>query len=537
MVHGFRLWRRLAFLAGALAVLCALWAVAAAEPASDLSIDFSVEPSLMVAPGDVTMTFVIRNLSSRAVQNIYLSSADGLLSEPIGQIGAGESQTLVRPHTVTQEELDEGAIVYTISHDPGTDGGEKVVYNLSAAIVKGEPKPSVSFTRQLSSQFVPRGGQVTITYKIANTGNVALDGLRIRDSLGDFTGRLEQLDVGDTKTFISRVTLNGAAQSAPVLEYDVPGSGEFTLELDPAIINLASSDLNVSFSVGRLAFEKDAASAILILTNNGNVDFTNITVLDDVYGGVIADAISLPSGSKPAEIAHTYPLRGEGEYRWRITGMSSAGEALDLRTDTLSVEDEVAESTVNIGLAAEARTPRINRPGRVTFDFTITNTGNAMARDALLYEAGRGEIRRLAVLPTGEPTVCSATYDVRGDAQFIFCLTYADAQGRLRTVSNAPIDIAIAADGAVPESFEGEAGSLRGESVKMGGNSSMFIVLLVIAGAALTVMLTILAVTSVRARRERLRRVAAEKQRVKAELGKTGTFPPVKAPPQKKKKK
>ena len=57
---------------------------------------------------------------------------------------------------------------------------------------------------------------------------------------------------------------------------------------------------------------------------------------------------------------------------------------------------------------------------------------------------------------------------------------------------------------------------------------------LIIAGAALTVLITILVVTSLRARRERLRRVAAEKQRIKAELDRTGSFPAVKAPAKKR---
>jgi hypothetical protein len=41
-------------------------------------------------------------------------------------------------------------------------------------------------------------------------------------------------------------------------------------------------------------------------------------------------------------------------------------------------------------------------------------------------------------------------------------------------------------------------------------------------------MITILAVTSIRARRERLKRMAAEKQRIKDQLGRTGSFPAVK---------
>ena len=118
----------------------------------------------------------------------------------------------------------------------------------------------------------------------------------------------------------------------------------------------------------------------------------------------------------------------------------------------------------------------------MTFDATIANVGNVMARDALLYEVNRGEIRRLAVLPLGEPSVCSAGYEVAEDSQFVFCLNYTDADGRQRTVSTEPIDVAIAPDGVSPEQV-GRAGmDLEGESVKLGGNSATFIVLLIIAG-------------------------------------------------------
>ncbi len=537
MVHTMQ-GRRLAALIGALLALCLSLAVLAeaASPEQALSIDFSVSPSAMVSPGDATLTFALRNVADRPVRNIYLSSADGLLSEPIGQLGPGESQTLVRPHSVTQEELDAGAIIYTVSHDPAIPGDEKVVYTLAAEIVKGDPQPGVSFTRQLSSGYVPRGGQVTVTYKIANTGNVPLSALRIRDVLGDFTGRLEQLGVGDVKTFISRVTLSEAAESAPVLEYAASSGEAFSQSLDPAPVRIAEGALDISFSVGRSVFEKDIADAILILTNNGNVDYTGITVLDDVYGGVIADAVSLPSGSAPVEIAHTYPLRGEGEFRWRITGASSAGETLDLRTDTLAASNVPESRSVEISLEATARTPRISRPGRVTFDFSIVNSGTVMARNALLYEVNQGEIRSLAVLPAGEPCVCSAGYDVSAATQFIFCLNYTDDQGRQRTVTSAPIEVTIAPDGAMPERFADRQDALRGESVKIRGNSATFIVLLIIAGAALTVMVTILAVTSLRARSEKLKRVAAERQRIKAELEKTGAIPPVKGAPKRRKK-
>ena len=531
--------RGLGRLAALMAALALLWAMAAGalseETASSLRIDFTVQPSVMVAPGDVTMTFVIENITDRPVRNVTLSSGDGQLSEPIGQIGPGETQTLVRPHTVTEEELDAGEIAYTVSHDPMLAGEPKINYPLSAAIARGDAVPGVEITRQLSSPYVTRGGLVTVTYKLVNTGNVPLSSLRLRDALGDFTGRLERLDVGESKTFISRVALSEAAESAPELEYSVPSGETLTRALDPLPIGIASSGLDLAFSVGQTAFDDGTADAILILTNTGNVNYTGVTVLDDVYGGVIADGLTLPSGASPVEVPHTYPVRGEGEYRWRVTGMSDAGETLDLRTETLTLSNLPEDPAVVIDLQVAARTPRINRAGQVTFDATIANVGNVMARDALLYEVNRGEIRRLAVLPLGEPSQVTAGFEVDEDTDFVFCLNYIDADGHQRTVSTDPVSVVIAPDGETPERV-GRAGmDLEGGSVKLGGSTTTFIVLLVIAGAALIVMVTILAAASVRARAEKRQRLAAEKQRVKAEMGRTGSVPAVKAPNRKKK--
>lgn len=500
----------------------------------ELSIDFTIKPAEMVAPGDVTMTFVIKNESAFDVQNVYLTSADGLLSEPIGQLRAGESQTFLRPHTVTQEELDSGSVTYTLSHDSHYVGTGKVTYDLVAPIIKGDARPNVDFTRQISSEYVAKGGQLTITYRLHNTGNVAVNAVRIRDSLGDFTGRLEVLNIGETKTFISRVTINRETATEPVLEYTVPSGEGFTVRLDPTPIRLAESALDATLFVGRSVFDEDTADAVLTLVNNGNCNYTNITVLDDVYGGVIADSIVLPSGGNPVEVAYTYPIRDEAQYRWRITGTSGAGEALDIITDTMTLSAPETEPRVYVELRVAARTPFIRRAGRVSFDIAIENTGTAMGQDALLYEVTRGEIRKLAVLPTGDPIICTASYDVDQDAQFIFCLNYKDAEGHQRTVTTAPIDVKIGSGGELPESETEEAAlELKGTSRKL-GTSATFTILVIIAVVVMSSLIIILLMASRRARRERRQRQAAEKRRIKEEMGKTNPFTPLKLSKKKK---
>ena len=518
----------------ALALFCAPGLGEAPRGVDMLDINFSLNPGELVAPGETVMTFIITNRSGYEVKNIYLSSADGLLSEPIGQISPGETQTLSRTHEVTQEELDEGYVRYVITHDAALPGGDKVTHELTAPVVKSDPRPEVDFTRQLSSEYVAPGGLLTITYRVTNSGNVPVTAVYVRDELGDFTGKLEKLDVGASRTFISRVTVNTGAHSDASLEYKVPSGDTVTRRLDSAVIHIASSALEAEFSVGRSVFDPDRADAVLILTNTGNDDYHNITVLDDVYGGVIADSITLPRQSRPMEVAFTYPVRGEGEYRWRVTGVSQAGEALDRTTDTLTLHDELLSREIDIEMTVTALTPRINREGRVTFDVALANRGTVTARNLRFYEINRGELRKLAVLPTGEPSRFTVDYDVREDSQFIFCLDYTDADGLARTISSDPIVVEITPAGVTPEQLGGEPLKLEGDSVKL-NTSSTFTILLGVASAALVSMFTILLVTSLLSRKDKRRRAAAQKKKTREDPGKTAAFTPVKAKAQKAK--
>ena len=488
----------------------------AEETASDeLEVAFSISPTELVEPGDVTMTFELTNHSEHDIRNIYLTSDDGLLSEPVGQLAAGESQTLVRPYAVTQAELDEGRVRYVISHD-AAESAEKVSHNLSAPITKGDVRPDVDFTRQLSSRYVPVGGQLTITYRVSNNGNVPVSAVYIHDALGDFTGRLEQLPIGGTRAFISRVTINMESSSDASLEYTVPSGETVSRRLNPVTIRLSESALTHDFSVGRSAFDPERADAVLILNNAGNDDYSDITVLDDVYGGVIADGLSLPRESNPTEVAFTYPVRGDGEYRWRVTGVSQAGETVDFVTETLTLPIEKLPRTIDISMNIVPRASVISRPGNVTFDISLTNEGSVSVKELQLYEVERGNARSLTVLPTGEPCRFTVTYEVRQDSQFIFCLNYLDEEGRTCTISADPIDITIGPGGSAPEPLDSELMRLEGNSTKP-GNSSTFTILLVVASAALVSMFTLLLVTSLRARQDRRRR-AAERQRKRVML-------------------
>ncbi len=498
--------------AGGTGFLAAPWA--RAEEAPLLEIQVNAKPSELVEPGDVTLSFSIVNASGLDAQNVYLSSSDGLLSEPIGQIAAGDSQSFTRTHSVTQAELDAGEIGYTVSCDDPEDPDRKINYTIHASIHQSDRQPQVEFTRQLSSRYVVPGDTLTITYRVRNTGNVALNALRVQDTLGDFTGRVELLDVGASHTFISRVTLSEEAVSAPSLSYVVNAlDGQSFIEtLTEAVVQLARPQIEAQFSADYSAFSDSTAEVVLLLTNQGNVDYLNVRVMDDIYGGVIAGGLQIPKGSNPVEVSRAYPVRGDGGFRWRISGMSAAGERFELVTDTRTLEPREIDVLADVRLQATAETPRIRRAGSVGVRLRIENEGGADITDVALSEESLGELRRFAIVPAGGAIDCALDLEVAESTQFRFQVRYTDAEGWQSEADCDPVEVTIAADGVLPKGAKEGFIEFTGDSIKIGG-SSLFAVLMIAGCVVLIVLVVILIVASRRARIERQLRIAEARMR------------------------
>ena len=499
---------------------------ALAEEAPLLEIQLSAKPDELVEPGDVTLSFTIENASDRDAQNVYLSSSDGLLSEPIGQIGAGESQIFTRSHSVTQAELDAGEITYIISHDDPMDPERKVNYTVHASIHQSDRRPQVEFTRQFSSACFEMGDTVTILYRVRNSGNVAVNSLRVEDALGDFTGRVELLDVGESRTLISRVTLSGDAVSAPTLTYavDAPEGQSFSQSLCEATLQAVQPRISARLSADYSPFSESAAEVVLLLENAGGADYLNLCVTDDVYGGVIAEELQLPAGSDPIAVSCSYPVRGQGSFRWRVTGLSATGSRVDFLTNSVTLPPRQIDVLADVQLRAAAATPRIRRAGAVEVQLRIENAGDADVTDLVLSEESLGELRSFAILPADGAIDCAVELDVRESGQYSFHVQYTDADGWQDGVDSEPVEIAIAPDGVLPEGAKPGFIEFTGSSIKIGG-SALFGVLMIAGCVTLVVLIVILAVASHRARIQRQLRMAEEKVKRREGAGKARRSP------------
>ena len=495
-----------------------------------LDIRMTARPAELVEPGDVMLNFIIENTSDVDAQNVYLSSSDGLLSEPFGRIAAGETQSFNRQHSVSREELDEGIITYILSHDDPADPAGKVNYTIHTEIRRSDSLPQAEFTRQFSSRYAQPGGTLTVTYRIRNTGNVPLTNLRVQDTLGDFTGRVERLEVGDSRTLISRATIIEDTVSSAVLDYRMDASEDiYTCTLTDVPIQIAHPGMEIQFSAGYSAFSKSIADVVLLMINTGNVDYRDVCIMDDLYGGVIADSLIVPASGNPVEVSHAYPVRGDAGFRWRITGVTEAGEPVEFVTDTAPLSPAENNEDALLTLSADTATPCIRRSGDVAVTVRIVNEGGTDARDVLLSEATFGPLRRYEIIPADNMAERSFTFRVSEDTTYNFSLSYTDENGQEHSAQCAPLSVVINPDGVLPKGAKPGFIEFTGSSIKIGG-SSTFAVLLIAGCVVLLVLIIMLIIASRRARIEKQLRIAAEKQRRKEEIGKTNRFTPVRAP-------
>ena len=528
---------RLAAVLLAALLLCA--ATARAESAATatppplrriLEISLSSRPAELVSAGEVMLSFSIANNSDFDAQNVYLISADGLHSEPLGQIGAGEVQTFNRSYTVTETELDSGEISFVVSHDSPNLGAEPVSYTVSTPIARSIAAPQAEFTTQLSSDCAPAGGTVTVTYRVRNTGNVPLTQLRVNDTLGDFVGRVEMLDVGETRVFTGHVTINAAARSEPSLSYTVPAEDgrTYETELSPRTIAIAAPELSLSFAADCETAEPGGTVTLtLMLRNLGNVGYRHITVTDAVRGDLVASSQTLPAGSDPLLVSRVYPVRGDGEYQFHVSAVCETGERVNMDTERIAVPMSAPRAAGGIELSASTETPVIRRSGNVTFDLSLSTNAAEGVRDVRLSEQTRGEIRTFEIIPAGGPLCAQASYPVSEDSEFTFIADWTDAQGT-HIVRALPVEVAIGRDGVEPDADEKSGEGLSATARVLVGEGSVYIYL--IAGGVLVLIGLIFAlwITSRKERRASREREAQQRQKRREELEKTNPFVPVK---------
>ncbi len=152
-----------------------------------------------------------------------------------------------------------------------------------------------------------------------------------------------------------------------------------------------------------------------IVTNVGNVDLSDVTVSDDVFGAVcgfgllaMGDSATCTVTTVAVEGQHANTGTATGWYQGQSTSDSDPGHYLG-RPPFIPKPKLDFEKWVNGADADKAPGIYVTPGSPVTFEYRVTNTGNVTLDNILVADNVLGIICWVATLAPGETTVCTAT--------------------------------------------------------------------------------------------------------------------------------
>ncbi|WP_437920220.1 DUF7507 domain-containing protein [Sphingobacterium sp. LRF_L2] len=185
--------------------------------------------------GDViTYSIVLINEGNRAATNIVISdsNADRQQIASISTLAVGESRTFTATHTVTQDDLDRGAVYnqavvswrniegHTLQ-EQSTDGaplGTSSIWydpkcpDCTITVVQQQASLTLLKTTDRTRIFNKVGDVIEYWLTLQNTGNVSIRDVVLTDENSDEKqlGQVSRLAVGQTRTFVASHTLTQA---------------------------------------------------------------------------------------------------------------------------------------------------------------------------------------------------------------------------------------------------------------------------------------------------------------------------------------
>ncbi|TPW77637.1 DUF7507 domain-containing protein [Schumannella soli] len=408
---------------------------AVAAPAPSISVTQTATPTTGVKVGDqVTFTVTGTNNGNVTLGSVTLADSLGGLGTPVptwpGQqrtLAVGQTVTWQIPYTVTQADVDAGAIQNIATVSGTSPKGVAVSRDATATVTPTVAGPKIGVTDQ--GALAPgatgvAGDKVTWSYVIANTGDVTLTGITATESqtnatavtYGTWPAATGVLAPGQSVTATSSYTLTqadvnrgtvssgvstrgtGPAPASTVVTATAPAT--VSIQARPSFTNLKSA----RFLNGGTGQVGDTIEYKLTVTNTGNVTLYRAQLIDPLPG-LGTQNPTWPDPDQPGVIQPGQTATGVANYvvtqadvdagsksniataRFYFTPIGSATDPhLDVPSN--EVVTPLAQSRPSLAITETGSVPQPGTVGKtVTWTITVTNNGNVTVNDVALTPA------------------------------------------------------------------------------------------------------------------------------------------------------
>lgn len=398
-----------------------------AVPKPGLRVTKTVDQTEFASVGQVLdYNIVVENTGNLSVDDVQLTESltDGmgaLSCSPAlgGTLASGETMTCHVSKTVSQADLDAQRVVNVATATGSTSqGGLTQPSNEAVSVAKLSPAINVVKNVNPSSAGT-KGTEITYTFDVTNTGNVALSDLQVSDQFTNLGGGATlsvscpqtTVPAGRTVQCTASYTLTqddidaarpaegkGLENTATATATDVAGTDVTDEDSSKVAINLAP-EIVVDKSVTPQTFSAvgDVLDYTITVTNTGNVSviagqmsdpLLTRTRPDGTAGTITCDAYQLAPG-KVATCTGSYTVTQQDLDYGRVPNTATA-TATDTAGTPVRAQDSVQATAVKkpaMTLDKSADPGTVTAVGQtITYTMAATNTGNVTLSNVFLSD-------------------------------------------------------------------------------------------------------------------------------------------------------
>jgi uncharacterized repeat protein (TIGR01451 family) len=352
----------------------------------------------------VDYAFLVRNTGSIALTGVTVDDARvDDITPASANIAAGASTTFEASYVVTQADIDAGRIDNTATasgtHDFGT-----IQSPPSTATIDAPQTPLLQAVKSASLDDANANGVAdageTIDYTVAvtNVGNVTLADVSVADPLVTLTPAAVTLQPGASADFTGTYTVTAADVSRGSVvntatatgtppggtPIESPPTSTTTETASPSLTIVKSADFADANDNGLLDVGEEISYSFVV-TNDGNVDITGVTVSDDRVTGLTPTSADVAAGEQVVFTADPYVVtdadveNGSVVNTATATGTPIGGTPIVTPPSTVTVP--TVDPVARWALVKQSTLDDTNGNGRadvgetIAYSFLATNTG------------------------------------------------------------------------------------------------------------------------------------------------------------------
>jgi uncharacterized repeat protein (TIGR01451 family) len=386
----------------------------------------------------ITFSFLVTNTGNVTMSDIKVNDAMPGLSAvgcPQTTLDVGQSETCTATYVTTQNDVNAGSLANSATAQGDPPGSTTPVDSPTASItVPGTQAPALKVVKSaLPASFDAAGQTITYSFLVTNTGNVAMAGVQVNDSMtglsaidcpaatlsagasetctASYVTTQDDLDAGK---IVNSATAQGTPPGSAVPVLSPPSQVTVTAAQTPGIMVTKSANPTTFIKAGTTIYYSYE------VTNTGNLSLNAIKINDPMQelSQILCPATSLAPGASETCTATYVTTQADVDAGFITDYATAQGNPQGSPTPIESQPSTTTVSVVQgpaITVVKTASRSTFSKAGTsIQYTFRVSNTGNVTLGNVQVIDTSLPGLSSIdcplsSLLPGGQET-CTASY-------------------------------------------------------------------------------------------------------------------------------